>query len=214
MAMEYRGGGGGKVELNSTTIAPPKRQADWPPVTSIKESVSTFKRGHRVVESLIRRLLVAEGGFEAILSLVSSTKKCLVYLKGEINGTNVSMLIDTWASNSFITPMCAKRMKVEVADTALPVKINFAQGSCQAAQVVKEMRFKAGGAKFKEDFKICGLEDVDIVLGNTILHYYGVKVRQRPSVHVVLLGSNEKPKTLPFGRDLYASDGRRAESGK
>lgn len=99
-------------------------------------------------------------------------------------------------------------MKVEVTETALPVKINFAQGSCQAAQVAKGVRFKAGGVKFDEDFTICGLEGVDVVLGNTFLHYYGVEVRQRPSVHVVMLGSDGKLKPLPFTR-LAGLDGLR-----
>ena len=78
------------VELNSTTIAPSERQSDWPPVTSTNENM--FKQGHRVLESLNLRLLVAEG-FEATLSLASPTKKSLVYLKGQVNGTNVSMLL-------------------------------------------------------------------------------------------------------------------------
>jgi hypothetical protein len=63
MAKECREGGGGKVELNSTTIAPPERQADWPHATLIKKSASTFKWRHRVLESLSRRLLIAEDGF-------------------------------------------------------------------------------------------------------------------------------------------------------
>lgn len=89
MAREYRDGGGGKIELNSTTIVSPERQADWPLATSIKESVSTFKRGHRMLENLSRRLLMAECNFEATFLLVSPTKKNLVYLKGQINKTNV-----------------------------------------------------------------------------------------------------------------------------
>ena len=87
-----------------------------------------------MLESLSLRLLVAKGGFEATLSLASPTKKCLVYLKGQVNGTNDCMLVDTEASNSFMTPRCPARLKVEVTATALSVKINFAQGSCEAAQ--------------------------------------------------------------------------------
>ena len=116
-------------------------------------------------------MIVAEGGFEATLSLVNPTKK------GQINGTNILMLIDTLASNSFMTPRCAERVKVEVADTASSVKINFAQGSCQAAQVRKRVRFKASGAKFKENFTIYRQDGVNLMLRNTILHYYGVEVK-------------------------------------
>lgn len=126
-----------------------------------------------MLEILSWRLLVAEGGFEATLSLVNPAKK------GQINGINVLMLIDTLASNSFITQRCAERVKVEVADTALSVKINFAKWSCQAAQVRTRMRFKASGAKFKENFTICGLDGVNLVSRNMILDYYGVEVKQK-----------------------------------
>jgi hypothetical protein len=61
-------------------IASSERQADWPSANSINGSV--FKRGHRVLESLSRRLLVADGGFEATLSIARPIKKCLIYLKG------------------------------------------------------------------------------------------------------------------------------------
>ena len=101
---------------------------------------------------------------------------------------------------------CAARLKLEVATTSLPVRINFAQGSCLAGQVARSVKFKAGDAKFEEDFTICNLEGVDVVLGNTFLHYYGVEVRQRPSIHVVMVGSDCKPKPLPFSR-LAGLDG-------
>ena len=127
MARDCCEGGGGKVELNYTTIAPPERQAEWPPANSINEHV--FKRGHRVLESLNRRLLIAEGGFEATLSIAIPNKKGLNYLKSQVRGTNVSMLIDTKALNSFMTAECAARLKLAVTTTSLPVRINFAQGS-------------------------------------------------------------------------------------
>ena len=59
-----------------------------------------------------------------------------------------------------MTPKCAARLKVEVTEWALPMKITFAQRPCQAAQVAKGMRFKAGRTKFDEDFTICELEGV------------------------------------------------------
>lgn len=44
-------------------------------------------------------MLVAKGGFDAKISLINPSSKYLVYLKGQMNGTNVSMLIDTGATN-------------------------------------------------------------------------------------------------------------------
>ena len=110
------------------------------------------------------------------------------------------MLIDIGATNSFIKPDCAKRVKVAVEDTALPVKVNFAQGSCQVRQAARSVKFKAGAAKFEEDFTVCELGGVDVVLGNIFLHYYGVEIRQRPNIQVVMVGTDGKPKPLSFTR--------------
>lgn len=48
------------------------------------------------------------------------------------------------------------------------------QGSCQVRQVARRVNFKAGATKFEEDFTVYELGGVDVVLGNTFLHYYGV----------------------------------------
>lgn len=80
-----------------------------------------------MLESLSLKTLVAEGGFGTKLPLINPSSLGLVYLKGQANGINVSMLVDTRATYSFMTPECVKRLKVMGKDTALPVKINFAQ---------------------------------------------------------------------------------------
>ena len=85
-------------------------------------------------------------------------------------------------------------------DTALPVKVNSSQGSCKVTQVARSVRFNAGATKFEEDFTVCDFGGVDIVLGNTFLHYYRVEVRQRPSLQVVMVGSDGKPVSIPHTR--------------
>lgn len=53
-------------------------------------------------------------------------------------------------------------------------------------------------SKFKEDFTINDLQGVDAVLGNTLIYYYGVKIRHKPNVHTMIEGRDEKPKALTF----------------
>lgn len=65
-----------------------------------------------------------------------------------------------------MTPECSRRLKVAVDKTALPVDVNFAQGSCQMAQVARSVRFKEEAVKFEEDFTMCKLNGVDVVLEN------------------------------------------------
>ena len=117
-----------------------------------------------MLESLSLKILVAECGFKAKLSFINLTGKGLVYLKAQVNGTNVSMLIDTGATNSFMTSECARKLNVVVEDTAPLVKVNFAQCSCQVRQVAGSVKFKVRTAKFEDDFTVCELEGVDIVL--------------------------------------------------
>lgn len=88
---ECREGRTGKIELNSSTISP--RQPEELEII-IKYKIPTFKRGHKVLESLSLKMLVAEGGFEAKLSLINPFSKYLVYLKRQVTGINVSMLVD------------------------------------------------------------------------------------------------------------------------
>ena len=66
-----------------------------------------------------------------------------------------------------------------VDDTTVPVKVNFAEESCQVAQIPWSVRFKSRAAKSEEDFTVCKCREIDVVLTNTILHNYGVEVRQR-----------------------------------
>ena len=47
---------------------------------------------------------------------------------------------------------------------------------------------------------MCEYRGVDILLGNTFLHYYGVEVSQRPSLQVVMVGSDGKPVPISHTR--------------
>lgn len=55
---------------------------------------------------------------------------------------------------------------------------------------------KAELSMFKEYLIICKFSGVDHFY--TCLHNYAVEVRQRPSFHVIMVDSNEKPKLLSF----------------
>jgi hypothetical protein len=68
------------------------------------------------------------------------------------------------------------------------------------AQVARNVRFKAGAAKFEDDFTVCEFGGVDVVLGNIFLQYYGVEVRQRSSLQIVMVGADGKPKSMPHTR--------------
>ena len=97
------------------------------------------------------------------------------------------MLLKIKGTNLFMTLACAGRLKV-----------NFGQESCQAVQAARSLRFKANVRKVKDDFMICYLDGIDVVLGYTFMHYYDMKFRQRPCVHIVMVGSDRLPRSLSF----------------
>jgi hypothetical protein len=121
-------------------------------------------------------------------------------LKSKYKGTNISLLVDSGATNSFVSERCAKRLELELSPTAEPIKVGFAQGSTQATQVAKGVKFKSGAQSFEEDFTMCSLGEVDFVLGNTFLHFYGTEIRQRPKIVLVMARDNGMPESLPFSR--------------
>jgi hypothetical protein len=79
------------------------------------EKVGTFiKGGKATLKSLSLRAKVHEGGFEAKLNVISH-RKSLIYLKGKYKDTNISLLIDSGAMNSFVSEKCAKRLELSKA---------------------------------------------------------------------------------------------------
>jgi hypothetical protein len=66
--------------------------------------------------------------------------------------------------------------------------------------VAKGVKFKSGAQDFEEDFTMCSLGEVDFVLGNTFLHFYGIEIRQRPKVDLVMARDTGMPESLPFSR--------------
>lgn len=81
-----------------------------------------------MLENLSRRILNLEDGFEAPLFMINPSHKGLVYLKIQLLGSYMIMLIDIGVTSSSMIPECAKRLKVRVVDRAMPVKVNLVQG--------------------------------------------------------------------------------------
>lgn len=80
-----------------------------------------------MLESLNRKVIVPKSRFDATFSLVDPSRKWLVYLKMQVNRTNVLMLADTGTTNSFTTPECTKKLNMVVDATTMPVKVHFVQ---------------------------------------------------------------------------------------
>ena len=168
-------------------------------LASITEVVNTSNEIANLKEV---RGKIHEGGFEAKLNVIALPKG-LIYFQGKLRGINVSLLLDSGATNLFVNEQCVERLGLETNSMAKSIKVGFAQDSIQAIQVAKGLCFKCGVRSFKENFTMCSLDEVDFILGNTILHYYSVEIRQRPKLKVVAVSDKRKPKSLPFARNQF-----------
>lgn len=111
------------MDVKSTSMVPPSRNLVKEEEVVDKEL--PFKRGKKALRSLSLRTIVREGGFEATLSTIN-VHKGLIYLSAQVRGTNVSMLLDTGATNSFIMRDYLQRLELESKETAELVKVTFA----------------------------------------------------------------------------------------
>jgi hypothetical protein len=89
---------------------------------------SFTKGGKATMESLSLRDKVQEGGFEAKLNVMAH-RQGFIYLKAKYKGINISLLVDSGATNSFVSERCAKRLELELSPTTEPIKVVFAKGS-------------------------------------------------------------------------------------
>ena len=116
------------------------------------------------------------GGFVAKASLrigCGNPGSELMFLQGRINDQHVSMLVDTGASHSFMSPQMVKSLGLFPMRVDNPIEVRFAKGEPQVAgQVVGNVPIECGTWKGEESFTICEMDDIDVVLGLTFLEAY------------------------------------------
>lgn len=123
----------------------------------------------------------------------------MYYLLVKIGDAKISLLLDTGATNFFISAEGVERLGLGQVETK-EVTVTFAQGSRSARSMVPNLEFKVGDVKFREDFTVCELNGLDFILGNTFFDFYGVEIRRRPKPSVVMVGKKGKPYSLPYSQ--------------
>ena len=131
-----------------------------------------------------RRTLVTshllEGGFVAKAS-DSKLGSGLLFLKGVVGKSDHCFLLDTGATHSFISPEAAKRMGLPLSKASKPIQVRFARGKPhQTCLVATGVEVKCQNFTFVENFTVCEMDGIDLILGNTFLDTYGVDIRRRP----------------------------------
>ena len=132
-----------------------------------------------------------EGGFVAKASSFKP-RPSLLYLEAQINGKNVSCLVDTWATHSFMSPKLARELVLSTWRAGKPIKVQFAKGELhETKEVALRVNLKNGALEFVESFTLCEMDEVDLILGDTFFEAHTVDVRCKPVSLVVCRDGKE-----------------------
>ena len=110
-----------------------------------------------------------EGGFVAKASSLKP-RPSFLYLEAQINGKNVSCLVDTGATHSFMSPKLARELGLPTQRAGKPINVRFAKGEPhETKEVALHVNLKSGALEFVESFTLCEMDEVDLIFGGHLL---------------------------------------------
>ena len=123
------------------------------------------------------------GGFVAKASLwigCGNPGSGLMFLQGQINDQHVSMLVDTGGKPLVHESANGEIVGVVFNESRQPHRGEVCEGEPQVAgQVVGNVSIECGMWKGEERFTICGIDDINVVLGLTFLEALTECLRER-----------------------------------
>ncbi|KAL3678999.1 hypothetical protein R1sor_021955 [Riccia sorocarpa] len=106
----------------------------------------------------------------------------LIYLNAKISNKPVSLLIDTGATHSFLSPVLAEELKLSPVESASPTEVTFGQGEkLRTSKRAIDVNIVCNnGVVLQEDFTICPLDGMDAVLGMSAICKYDLDIIRKP----------------------------------
>ena len=104
-----------------------------------------------------------------------------LYLKAQINGQNVSSLVNTGAKHSFMSPKLARELGLPRWRTSKPINVQFVKDkSHETKEVALHMNLKCEALVCREFYKShCEMDEVDLILGNIFVEAHTVDVKRK-----------------------------------
>jgi len=85
-----------------------------------------------------------------------------------------------------MSPRLAMELDLQFKESSKPIKVQFAKGKPhETRKVATNVEVKCGEFTFVEDFTVCEMDGIDLILGNTFLDTYKVDIRKWSSLKVV-----------------------------
>lgn len=90
-----------------------------------------------------------------------------LYLKAQINGKNISCLVDARATNSFMSLKLAKNLGLPTRRVSKSTNMRFAKGEQhKIKEVTLHVTLKCKTLEFVENFILCEMNEVDLIFGD------------------------------------------------
>ena len=94
------------------------------------------------------------GGFVAKASSLNP-RPGLLFLEAQINSKQVSCLVDTGATHSFMSPKLAKELGLATKEVSKPINVRFAKGEPhKAKEVALDVTLRNETWEFMENFTL------------------------------------------------------------
>jgi hypothetical protein len=106
-----------------------------------------------------------------------------------------------------MSPKLAKELGLPTGRAGKPINVRFAKGEPhETKEVVWNVNLKCGMLEFKENFTLCEMDEVDLILEDTFFETHTVDVRRKPVWLVVCC--NGKEMTLKLTSTPMAGGGK------
>lgn len=143
-----------------------------------------------------------EGGFVAKASSLKP-RPGLLFLEAQVKDKDVSCLVDTGATHSFMSPKLARELGLPLQKASKPINVRFAKGEPhKTEEVALQVTLRCGTLEFVENFTLCEMDEVDLILGDTFFEAHTVDVRRKPARLVVRRDGKELVLKLTRGPSI------------
>jgi len=120
---------------------------------------------------------ILQGGLVVKIRIEENEASNLSKLRCKVNNEFVCCLLDSKATNLFITLQVMERLEVKTKLVVDPIMMHLAQNTARSSfSVVLSVELFCKGAQLFENFTLCDLNNFDVILGNIFLDVYEVNI--------------------------------------
>lgn len=123
-----------------------------------------------------------------MVASIKTTKCCFgfVYLECLWNNIDISMLLYIRTNHCLLKIKLATRLNLETTMMEHPINIIFTQKKVTSVNVLLGIAFSNSRVYIVDNFSMCDLGSINIILGNTCVNKYGIEIMKHLKIKVIM----------------------------